>query len=71
MTVANLRDAGSGDDVVVVTFLESARFYRLSKAHPRFGELLAALRSSLAEARAVRVRLADPTSDVIEDVQPP
>ena len=71
MTVANLRDTGSGDDVVVVTFLESARFYRLSKAHPRFGELLAALRSSLAEARAVRVRLADPTSDVIEDVQPP
>ena len=70
MTVANLRDAGSGDDVVV-TFLESARFYRLSKAHPRFGELLAALRTSLAEARAVHVRLANPRSDVIEDVQPP
>jgi hypothetical protein len=68
VTVANLRDTGSD---VVVAFLESARFYRLSKAHPRFGELHTALRDSLAQARAVRVRLADPTSDVIEDVQLP
>jgi hypothetical protein len=69
LTVANVRDAGSGD--VVVTFLESARFYRLSRTHPRFGELLTALRTSLADARTVRVLLAGPTSDVIEDVQPP
>jgi hypothetical protein len=69
LTVANLREAGSED--VVVTFLDSARFYRLSRTHPRFGELLAALRTSLADERAVRVRLAGPTSDAIEDVQPP
>jgi hypothetical protein len=69
LTVANLRDSADGD--VVVTFLDSARFYRLSRTHPRFDELLTALRTSLADARAVRVRLAGPTSDVIEDVQPP
>ncbi len=66
LTVADIRDAGS--DHVEVLFLESARIYELRKSHPSLDLLLERLHAANAEQRVVKVRLASPDSDVIEDV---
>jgi hypothetical protein len=66
MTVANVRDDETGD--VEVLFLESARFYRLPRAHPRFDELLALVQSARDEQRPVRVGVSSYDADRIEDV---
>jgi hypothetical protein len=60
----------AGSVQVEVAFLESAQFYRLSKENPAFAEILAALREAMNEGRAVEVRLASITSNIIEDIKP-
>ena len=67
LTVARVRGRDEADHVEVL-FLESARIYRLLRERPDFDELLDRLR--LAEGGGtLRVELASPDSDVIEDVQ--
>ena len=65
MSVAIIREA----DPVQVAFLESARFYKLSREHPGFERLLERLREARASRRVLKVRLASLDSDVIEDVE--
>lgn len=69
MTPARILES-EASDAVEVAFLESARFYRLSKELPAFSEILAALQDSMKKGRAVEVRLASITSNIIEDVKP-
>ena len=64
LTVAHVR--GSEDeDHVEVLFLESARIYVLQRTRPDFDELLGKLR----EGQRVRIAVAPPDGDVIEDVR--
>ena len=67
MTVANIREDDQAGDLEVV-FLESARFYRLSRVHPSFDRLAELLRNALTEQRPVRVSIPSWESDVIDDV---
>lgn len=64
LTVAHVRGS-EDDDYVEVLFLESARIYLLERKRPDFAELLSRLR----EAQTVRIAVAPPDGDVIEDVQ--
>ena len=66
MTVARMRERPDHWDVV---FLESARIYKLSRAHPRLDALLASLRSALERKRVLRVQVAANGDATIEDVQ--
>ncbi len=68
MTVAHLREPQGADHMEVV-FLESARFYRLSKKNPAYDEALRLLRDAMANRRAVQVAVASLESDLIEEVQ--
>lgn len=70
MTPARILES-EASELVEVAFLESARFYRLSKEHPASERILAALRDAMNEGRAVEVRLASITGNTIEDVKPP
>ncbi len=71
MTVARLRErGGAGADSVDVMFLESARIYKLAKAHPAFQQMHELLREAMAERRPMTVRVASEDSDVIEHVAP-
>lgn len=63
LTVARIRGS-EDDDYLEVLFLESARIYLLERARPDFDELVAHLR----EGQRVRVALAPPDSDVIEEL---
>jgi len=67
LTVAAVREP-PGVDFVEVAFLESARFYRLPRQHPRFAEALALLRAAQAEGRRLRVAFTAPHGDVIDGV---
>ena len=67
MTVAHIREP-EGRDYCEVVFLESARFYRLLRANPAFGEIIGRLRNAMSMGRPVKVVLAAVNSDVIEDV---
>ena len=67
LTVAHIRESPGAH--VEVVFLESARFYKLPRAHPRFDELIERLRRGLAGHHPVRVRVTSPHGDVIDDVQ--
>ena len=67
MTVAHIRELKEAEHVQVV-FLESARFYKLPKGHPRFEKILGQLREAMAKRRVLSVELASPDSDVIEAV---
>jgi len=67
MTVANMRDPKGADDVGVV-FLESARFYKLPRAHTNFDRIFNQLRYAMDTGRPVKVRCRPPDGDVIEDV---
>ncbi|MGQ0641568.1 MAG: hypothetical protein ACT4P6_12510 [Gemmatimonadaceae bacterium] len=66
MTVARVRERPDHVDVV---FLESARIYKLSRAHPRLDSILAQLRNALERRRVVRVQVASNGDATIEDVQ--
>ena len=68
MTVAHVRERGEWDHAEIL-FLESARFYRLPKAHPAFDEALGLLRAAAGEGRALEIGLASLDSDVIETVR--
>ena len=68
MTVAHIRER-EGRDYCEVVFLESARFYRLPKANPAFGEIIGTLRKAMGMGRPVKVVLAAVNGDMIEDVQ--
>jgi hypothetical protein len=68
MTVARLRQA-RGADGVDVTFVESARFYRLASDARDFDRLLGLLERARDAGRRVRVTFTAPGSDVIDDVE--
>jgi plasmid replication initiation protein len=68
LTVAHVRERME-TDFVDVMFLESARFFRLSRSHRHFDRLLAVLKTSEAAGRTVRVTLTVRHGDDIEDVQ--
>ena len=70
MTVGHIREPKGTEDVEVV-FLESARFYRLPRAHRSFDRILSQLRDAMIRRRLVKVRLTSPHGDVIEDVDVP
>lgn len=69
MTVARVRQR-AGADSVDVMFLESARIYKVPKAHPRVQAILDKLTDAMSQHRAVMVTLASHASDVIQDVTP-
>jgi hypothetical protein len=68
MTVASVRERGGADDTQVA-FLESARFYRLSKRHPAYARSLNLLREAQAAGRILSVGVASLDSDLIDDVR--
>ena len=68
MTVAQIRERNDAQDSEVA-FLESARFYRLSRKNSRFDEILKNLRHAMAKKRALEVQFASPDSDLIENVR--
>jgi hypothetical protein len=70
MTVAKVRERGGAEDAQVA-FLESARFYRLSRQHPAYARNLNLLREAQAAGRVLSVGVASLDSDLIEDVQEP
>ena len=67
MTVALVREPAELD-AVEVAFSESARFYRLLRANPRFREILMALHEAKEKRRTVRIRMEAPQSNTIRDV---
>jgi hypothetical protein len=67
MTVAMIREPQQ-QKVVEVAFSESARFYTVLRANPKFESILAELRDAKKEHRAVRVLLDAPQSNTISDV---
>jgi hypothetical protein len=70
MTVAHIREQ-KGAEYLEVVFLESARFYKLSRKNPAYGEILRHLRNALAKGGVLKVRCASPDGDIIEEVQVP
>jgi hypothetical protein len=68
MTPARVRER-NGADHVDVAFLESARWYKLFKSHPRFAEAVDQLRRAVSTSTVVRIRLAAVDCDVIEEVR--
>jgi hypothetical protein len=69
MTVAQIRER-TGEESCEVMFLESARFYRLSRSHPEFDSILATLREARESLRRVEITLPSINSEVIENVRP-
>jgi hypothetical protein len=67
LTVAKIRE---GPGPVQVLFLESARFYALPRERADFDVLLALLRASERQGRAVKVTLATIDSETILGVGP-
>ena len=67
MTVVHIR-AHEGADYIDVVFLESARFYKLSKKNAAYDEALKLLRDALANRRTLEIRTSSVDSDVIEEV---
>lgn len=67
MTVAHIREQNE-DDFLEVVFLESARFYRLSRKHRAFDSIVQRLREAMKSGRKLDIALAAPDSDLIEEV---
>lgn len=65
-TVASIRDREEA--AVHVSFLESARIYKLPREHPAFGRALDLLREAAKAGTGVKVTLSSLDSDVIEDI---
>jgi hypothetical protein len=70
MTPAHIRES-QGADYVEVVFLESARFYKLSKRNPIYYRIVKLLRDAIAKKRALQVRCTSPESNAIAEVQRP
>lgn len=70
MTVAHIREPEGADHAEVV-FLESARFYRLARENPTYDNALRLLRDAVEKGRVLKIGLASPDSDIIEEVQEP
>ena len=68
MRVADVREP-SGADYARVAFLESARFYRVSKQHASYARMLQLLREAQTTRRVLSIGLASMDSDLIEDVR--
>jgi hypothetical protein len=68
MTVAHIREDAQ-PDAVEVMFLESARFYLLSRSSPNFNALLECLREAEQTRKPVEIAVTSPGSDLIEDVK--
>lgn len=68
MTVAHIRDKKDADYVEVI-FLESARFYKLSRQNPTYDDALRRLRDALVRGNMLTVGIASPDSDIIEEVR--
>jgi hypothetical protein len=68
MRVAHIREQ-KGAKYLEVVFLESARFYKLSREHPEFARVLRQLREAKEKKSAVRVLTDVPEGDVIKDVE--
>ena len=68
MTVANIREPKGADSVEVV-FLESARFYKLSKENPAFDGALKRLREAVVKGHVLKVGFASLESDTIEEIK--
>ena len=67
MTVALIRDPKQSN-AVEVAFSESARFYRLLRANPKFENILTELREAKEKQRPVRVLMESLESNTINDV---
>jgi hypothetical protein len=67
MTVAMIREP-ERQQTVEVAFSESARFYTVFRANPKFESILAELRSAKEQHRPVRVLLDSPQGNTISDV---
>ena len=65
MTVARVHE---GPKHAVVTFYESARFYRLPRANQDYAAALRALRAGATSGISLHVRLRARNSDIIEAV---
>jgi hypothetical protein len=68
MTVAHIREP-QGADYVEVLFLDSARFYRLSKKSAGYADALRRLRDAMANGNVLKIGVASLDSDLIEAVQ--
>jgi hypothetical protein len=68
MTVAHIREDAQ-PDVVEVMFLESARFYRLSRSGSNFRALLECLREAEQTRKQVEIVVVSSGSDLIADVK--
>ena len=68
LTVADIR-APKRDADVEVTFLESARFYKLLRTNPTYDEALNLLRGAMTDGRALKIGLASLDTDIIEEIQ--
>jgi len=69
MTVASVRER-EGAPLVEITFLESARFYKLKKSHPEFERLLNQLRLGMSRKTPLILELNMMHGDEILDVRP-
>jgi hypothetical protein len=67
MTVALIREPKQLN-AVEVAFSESARFYRLLRANPKFENILTKLREAKEKQRSVRVLMESPEGNTINDV---
>ncbi len=68
MRVAHIREP-EGAKYLEVMFLESARFYKLSRQHPEFARMLRQLGEAKEKKCAVRVLMDVLEGDVIKDVE--
>jgi hypothetical protein len=65
LTVAQVRFK-EGSDEAQVLFLESARVYRLPKAHPQFDFLLAMFHAAMQRGKRLIVTTTMPEGDLLE-----
>jgi hypothetical protein len=67
MTVA--RVLAPDEDLVEVTFYESARFYKVPRANPEYDAIVSVLEDARMGGYRVEVGLTVPFGDVIESVE--
>ena len=68
MTPVHIREP-RGADYVEVAFLESARFYRLSRRNPIYHQIVKLLRDAIPKKRALQVRCTPLKSNAIAEVR--
>ena len=67
MTVARVLEPE--EDLVEVTFYESARFYKVPKTNPQYDTIVSVLQDARHGGYGVEVHLTAPHGDVIESVK--